>query len=224
MATISGGSLQYASLSMTEPPRDRQRASALQRLKRAIRQGMIAVGYDTRNWLRIAQIRSWEARLAATGPRDLLEISPGWNSHWAAFGGPGYRAANYPEFDVVHDRLDQQFDAVIVDQVIEHVTHPLAAMRNVRAMLRPGGQAFVAAPFLFPVHERPGDFWRWTEDGLRLLLVEAGFGKDRIETHAWGNARCVKAHLGGRIVAYAFGRDMHNDPELPVMVWAFATA
>lgn len=190
-----------------------------------VKSALASAGYDSRNWLRIAQIRAWEAHLAADAPTgDVLEISPAWNSPWKALAGPGYTAASFPQFDVTRDRLERRFRFVIADQVLEHVRDPLAAVRNIRAMLRPDGCALIATPFLFRVHQRPGDYWRWTEDGLRLLLAEGGFDAGRVETASWGNARCARAHLGSRVKAFGFGRDLSNDPALPLMVWAIARA
>jgi len=40
-------------------------------------------------------------------------------------------------------------------------------------VLRPGGRIFVVAPFLFPFHGYPEDYWRFSLRGLRALF--AGF-------------------------------------------------
>lgn len=181
------------------------------------------MGWDSTNWLRVEQIRSWSDFLAIGGAQaDILEVSPGWNRFWSRFPNRSYRSLDYPEHDIVRDRLAEQFDIVIADQVIEHVSDPASAVRNMKAMLRPGGHLMIAAPFLFRVHARPNDFYRWTEAGLRELLIQSGFAPDDVESHAWGNRACARAHIGGDILDYGFGRPMENEPEYPVMVWAFA--
>ena len=80
----------------------------------------------------------------------------------------------------------------------------------------------IATPFLFRVHERPYDFFRWTKSGLSLLLQQAGYSDDAITSQAWGNASCVRAHTTPGVKDFGFGRDLSNDPEYPLMVWAFA--
>ena len=80
----------------------------------------------------------------------------------------------------------------------------------------------VATPFLFRVHGRPHDYTRWTADGLKQLMVEGGFEAQAVETHSWGNKACARAHIGGIVRDYGFKRDLSNDPEYPLMVWAFA--
>lgn len=181
------------------------------------------MGWDRRNWLRIKQIESFEAELAKRGPDEtVFEVSPGWNRYWRDRCAPNYHFANFPEFDIAREATKEQFDIVIADQVLEHVLDPVQAARNIRAMLKPGGTAMIATPFLFRVHARPHDYYRWTEPGLRQLLLNAGFSDDAIESHSWGNKACVRAHVGSDVKDFGFGRDLSNDPEYPIMVWAFA--
>ncbi|MBP1860200.1 class I SAM-dependent methyltransferase [Rhizobium herbae] len=64
----------------------------------------------------------------------------------------------------------KSFDFVICAEVIEHVINPYAAAENIRHVLKEGGMAFVSAPFFFPLHDEPYDFFRYTEFGLRKLF------------------------------------------------------
>jgi SAM-dependent methyltransferase len=179
--------------------------------------------YDQRNWLRIRQIEAFEQFFQSQAPLgDILEISPGWNSMWGNLPARSYRSVDFPDFDICKDTLPEQFDLVIADQVLEHVARPADAARNIYAMVKPGGFAAIAAPFLFRVHARPHDYNRWTAAGLEQLLIQGGFNEDRITSDAWGNKACVRAHIGGPVRAYGFKRDLSNDPEYPIMCWAFA--
>lgn len=187
------------------------------------RRAKAGLGWDKRNWLRIAQIESWRRFLEARGGQDdVLEISPDWNRYWSRFPHRSYSTMEYPAHDIARDRLDREFDVVIADQVIEHVRDPVSAVMNMKAMLRADGYLLVAAPFLFRVHARPDDFYRWTEAGMREMLRAAGFESGLIHTESWGNRACARAHLSGKVVDFGFGRPMRNEPEFPVMVWAFA--
>jgi 2-polyprenyl-3-methyl-5-hydroxy-6-metoxy-1,4-benzoquinol methylase len=47
---------------------------------------------------------------------------------------------------------------VICDQVLEHVVDPIMAMRTVLGSCHPGGLAGITTPFLYFVHEAPGDY------------------------------------------------------------------
>jgi hypothetical protein len=59
--------------------------------------------------------------------------------------------------------------------------------------LVPGGHFLVVTPFLYKVHPSPLDCPRWTEQGLRYFLEDAGFVPDRILTGSWGNRACILA-------------------------------
>lgn len=196
-------------------------ASALtSRSKQAVKR---LLRYDNRNWLRIRQIEAFTVFLEAANrkSRDVIEISPGWNRYWRALC-PDYRSVDFPEFDICKDRTDEQYSIVIADQVLEHVQRPMAAVANIHAMVKPGGWAMVATPFLFRVHARPHDYNRWTPAGLKQLMVEGGFAEDDVQAFGWGNKACAKAHIGGPVRAYGMWRDLSNDEEYPLMVWAFA--
>jgi len=177
-------------------------------------------GYDSRNWLRIRQIEAFEKFLRQHENASVFEVSPGWNRYWKE-QVRNYSSADFPEFDICKQALDRTFDVVIADQVLEHVADPHAAARNIRAMVREGGYALVATPFLFRVHARPHDYSRWTEAGLKELLSHAGF--TTIITDSWGNKACAKAHIGGPVRDYGLWRSLHNDPEYPIQVWAIAS-
>jgi SAM-dependent methyltransferase len=70
---------------------------------------------------------------------------------------------------------DGSFDAAISTQVIEHVPRPAAVLRELHRVLRPGGMLWLTAPLVWPLHEEPYDFFRYTEHGLRRLLADAAF-------------------------------------------------
>jgi SAM-dependent methyltransferase len=143
--------------------------------------------YDQRNWVRIRQIEAFEQFFQSQAPLgDVLEISPGWNGMWGKLPARSYRTVDYPDFDICKDALPEQFDLVIADQVLEHVARPIDAVRNIYAMVKPGGFAAIATPFLFRVHARPHDYNRWTAAGLEQLLSQGGFSQEWITSDAWG--------------------------------------
>lgn len=82
--------------------------------------------------------------------------------------------------DVIGDAMNlpfanQQADAVLCTQVLEHVPRPWELMSECYRVIKPGGYLILSAPFYWPLHEEPWDFFRYTKHGLRSLSVEAGF-------------------------------------------------
>jgi SAM-dependent methyltransferase len=88
------------------------------------------------------------------------------------------RGRNVRQADV-DERLpfeDSQFDAVILKDLLEHVADPVALVREVRRVLRPGGRVFASSPdaqrWVWDdyTHRRP-----FTRKAFRLLFRDQGF-------------------------------------------------
>src|SRR5690554_3427244 len=75
----------------------------------------------------------------------------------------------HPVVDVMSDDLSG-FDAILCANVLEHVPDPQAAVDNMRKGLPDGGRVFAVVPFAYPLHDEPGDYWRFTEHALRRLF------------------------------------------------------
>lgn len=70
---------------------------------------------------------------------------------------------------------DRHADTILMSAVLEHLEEPKDGLREAHRLLRPGGYAILTAPFIWPVHEAPRDFFRYSPFGFRHLLEEAGF-------------------------------------------------
>lgn len=171
------------------------------------------------HWARVVVDREVAAYMDGLD-RDSLRALEIGGHFWANAGWRSHRAATYPEYDWCAGPLDETFDIVIAEHVLEHVVRPAAALRNSHAMLAPGGRLLISTPFLIRIHEAPVDVTRWTPFGLEQLLNECGF--PIVETGSWGNRRCVKANLGRWTRYRPWRHTLHNDPACPVVVWAFA--
>ena len=86
-----------------------------------------------------------------------------------------------------YDFQGRTFDAVVMAEVLEHVTAPDQAIQAVHRALTPGGGLILTTPFLFPLHDRPDDYYRFTRYGLEWLLRE--FSEVTIaERNSWAEA------------------------------------
>lgn len=88
------------------------------------------------------------------------------------------------------------FHTVLCTNVLEHVSNMEKAFSEIARILKRGGYLIISVPFLYPVHESPYDFYRYTIYGIRYQLEHNGFKIEREMT--WGGAGvllCVYVHL-----------------------------
>jgi SAM-dependent methyltransferase len=76
---------------------------------------------------------------------------------------------------------DATADAVFSSQVLEHVADPALYLRECRRVLRPGGHLLLSTHGIMVYHRDPVDLWRWTGEGLRHIVEQAGFHVERFE-------------------------------------------
>ena len=106
--------------------------------------------------------------------------------------GPGvtaYVGVDHPDGDADADVRaeahalpfdDGTFDAAVSFQVLEHLREPARCVREMHRVLRPGGRVVLTAPGVWPAHEVPRDYWRFTRYGMEALLRDAGFVDVRV--------------------------------------------
>jgi SAM-dependent methyltransferase len=68
------------------------------------------------------------------------------------------------------DLPDQSVDGFLCESVIEHLPDPDSLISEVRRVLRVGGRFLLIAPWMYPFHGAPGDYYRFSEPALRAML------------------------------------------------------
>lgn len=188
-------------------------------LERRVARRVYGRGAERDQWLRQTMFQHVDSFFRGLPPEDaeVLEVS---GSFYGDFPWKHYESWKYPDFDLCRPgALSRRFDVVICDQVLEHVVDPCLAARTLADLCEPGGHVIIGVPFLIKIHPAPNDYWRFTPDGLRLLVEQAGL--DPIDVRGWGNRHCVNANflVWAKRPAWA---SLTDEPEFPVNVWAIA--
>jgi len=91
-----------------------------------------------------------------------------------------------------------RFSGILCSEVLEHVARPWVALPKLAATIRPGGWLVVTTLFCFPEHGFPDDFYRYTRQGLGLLLQDAGLVE--VETEYAGIVPMVLNNKGEGLI------------------------
>ena len=86
-----------------------------------------------------------------------------------------FEIADYPTTDVLGTGEELPFkndcfDAVFSLSVLEHVRDPFKCVSEIMRVLKPGGDLFIAVPFLQPFHGYPNHYYNMTSSGLENLF------------------------------------------------------
>ena len=125
-------------------------------------------------------------------PNDLRGLFAG-----RAFIGSDLRPG--PGVDRVEDLralsfADASVGTALCLDTLEHCADPLAACREMHRVLIDGGVCVISSVMFFPVHAYPHDYWRFTPEGMALLLEpfddvwSAGVGHPELPTQVVATA------------------------------------
>lgn len=127
----------------------------------------------------------------------VLEIGAGRNGRRGDFQAPAEQnqwtfldISALPRPDVISDMAqlpfaNRIFDLVLCLEVLEYVENPLSAVAEIKRVLPVGGKVIFSAPF-FHREDKQNDKWRFTEQGIRSLMLQAGLYI--LEIHSQGGA------------------------------------
>lgn len=101
---------------------------------------------------------------------------------------------------------DGSFDTVLCLSILEHCEDPIAMVRNIGRLLRPGGVAFFLVPFAYTDGHLGPDYWRFTQEVLRLMARKANLEVIEI------------GHFGalGKYFIFEIGESV---PRVPITNW-----
>jgi hypothetical protein len=131
------------------------------------------------------------------------------DNHRARFSRADYLGFDfYPgeNVDVVGDahRLSsyfegqERFDLIFSSAVFEHLHMPWVAVIEIQKMLKAGGFVFIETHFSFSSHERPWNFFQFSDMGLRALFNDS-LGFDLIDS---GMSNPIAGYFAGAADGY----------------------
>jgi SAM-dependent methyltransferase len=123
----------------------------------------------------IVDVGSAEGKVRCLLPTDSRYIALDY--YETARGWYGTRPNVYGDAQAL-PLTDGCADWVLLLDVLEHLPEPERCLQEIHRILKPGGKLVLQVPFLYPVHDAPLDFTRWTNQGLRELAGRHGFRVD----------------------------------------------
>lgn len=67
---------------------------------------------------------------------------------------------------------DEEFGGIICTEVLEHLKDPRQAISEMKRVLKGGGELILTTRFVYPLHDAPHDYWRFTKYGLQELFKD----------------------------------------------------
>lgn len=149
-------------------------------------------------WLVLRERKRSERAIGALAHGRVLDI--GCGNRWAESvlrADASYFGLDYPTTinlgyrggaDVFGDAAqlpfpDRSFDTVLMLDVLEHISDPELAVLEAQRVLAESGAIIVQTPFMYPLHDEPYDFQRWTHNGLRSLFERNHIKVQKVEYH-----------------------------------------
>jgi len=136
---------------------------------------------------------------------SVLDYGCGGSPYRTLFNAKKYIRADYINSDGIDIKIgldaklncaNETFDAVLSTQVLEHAQDPQAYLNEAFRVLKPGGKLILTTHGIWEDHGCPYDFRRWTADGLKQEIADAGFCV----------AKTMKLTTGPRAILFMFGR------------------
>lgn len=109
------------------------------------------------------------------------------------------------DIDIVADAqnlpfANECFDAILCTEVLEHIENPHQAISEMKRVLTKNGKLILTTRFIFPIHDEPTDYFRFTCFGLEKMLH--GFNNVSIkkETSIFGTIFIIFQRLSYKFI------------------------
>ena len=96
------------------------------------------------------------------------------------------KVKNYYSIDIDHSRKPNEVvdvcskdfkvnfnpNLICIFETLEHCQNPIMAVQNIYKTLNKGNTCLASVPFNFHIHDEPNDFFRFTENGCKLIFKD----------------------------------------------------
>lgn len=131
-----------------------------------------------KKWLtrKITRVHLEQFIIRHASKRKTLDLGSAWSPYAEHFSNRVSADIEAREgVDVVADAhnlpfADGEFEVVLCSEVLEHLHTPERAVSEMYRVLQPGGELILTTRFMFPMHDVPHDYFRYTETGMRHLF------------------------------------------------------
>jgi len=91
---------------------------------------------------------------------------------------------------------DGEVEAILSTDVLEHLKDPVKAVSEMKRVLKKGGKVIFCTRFIFPIHDSPNDFWRFTKYGLMELFKDFEIVELEAETTNFSTIAILLQRIG----------------------------
>lgn len=91
---------------------------------------------------------------------------------------------------------NDKFDNILCTEVLEHLHSPHIAISEMKRVLKRGGKLILTTRFVFPLHDVPNDYYRFTKYGLRYLFKDWEILEFEEETTTLGAIAVLLQRIG----------------------------
>ena len=116
---------------------------------------------------------------------------------------------------------NDNYDCIILTQVLQFIDNYDAAIQGCYRILKPGGYLLATLPFISRIDigsRAEGDFWRFTNASARYIFGKY-FSKDNLQIKSWGNVLTgVGFWIGLSLEDMPVKKFGRHDPDFPLII------
>lgn len=109
----------------------------------------------------------------------------------------------------------ESFDFILCSEVLEHLHSPQIAINEMRRVLSYGGTLILTTRFVYPIHDAPHDYYRYTKYGLEYLFRDWDIVELTAETQSF-------SALGALLQRVGFQTDLRGGKLTKAAVYSLA--